>query len=100
MSEDLDAIPEFLRLTPEARRAAWKLTPAKPMPRFAEPARRGVEEPATRALRLSVEKETRARDKAKATEQSERAKEKRAQKATRKGPKKKRRLRLARKLTT
>lgn len=101
--DDAFGIPQFLKVTPEIaaqRRASWKLNPPKPMPRFADSKDARVEEPATRALRLSVEKETRARDKAKAKEQSERAKEKRAQKATRKVPKAKRRRPLMRKRTT
>jgi hypothetical protein len=55
---DDDDIPDFLRLTPEERRAAWtgvKLT--KPRKTIDKPRRE--EDPTTRALRRQLEKEKR-----------------------------------------
>lgn len=54
MSDDLDAIPAFLRLTPEERAASWRLHPPTAMPAFnAGP--RVDEDPATTALRAEIE---------------------------------------------
>lgn len=51
---DLDAIPDFLRLTREQRREAWHKNPPRPMPKFKDPPK--DEDPATRALRKEIAK--------------------------------------------
>lgn len=80
MDEDPFSIPQFLRVTPEialARKASWRLHPPKPMPKFAQQPKRS-EEPATRALRLEVQRAERAKDKMKLKQQAATAKDRAA----------------------
>lgn len=71
MTPDPLAIPDFLRISPEARRAEWK---GRKLTRQgsafkAKPTR--IEEVATRKLRLEIEAAERAKAKAKAEERKE-----------------------------
>lgn len=59
-------LPDFLRLTRDQRKAVWKGVKVKPIPHFDEPKR--VEEPATRALRLQIEREDREKKAARLAE--------------------------------
>lgn len=58
MCADFPAIPNFLKLTPEQRKAAWMKNPPMKAPAFTAPPK--AEDPATAALRAEIEAQKKA----------------------------------------